>query len=172
MDILLLMSGVVYGRELELVESITAEIILTYFVKGIKGLGQMQRKTFSKSHSQPHTKEHLNPSTQHTQRTHTHIVSTMSKAGGLEIPTLDEWAKQRLTAVVTAKTQQSYDKAFDAFISQNVRITFNGKSLTRDEYKRRIRSEETFQLSSSADIRNIVEAGEFDTPDLQVSDLY
>ena len=96
----------------------------------------------------------------------------MSKAGGVEIPTLDEWAKQRLTAVVTAKTQQSYDKAFDAFISQNVRITFNGKSLTRDEYKRRIRSEETFQLSSSADIRNIVEAGKFDTPDLQVSDLY
>ena len=171
MDILLLLSGVVYRRELELLESMTSEIVLTYFVKGIKGLGQTQR-TFSKSHSQPHTKEHLDLNTQHTQRTHTHIVSTMSKAGGLEIPTLDEWAKQRLTAVVTAKTQQSYDKAFDAFISQNVRITFNGKSLTRDEYKRRIRSEETFQLSSSADIRNIVEAGKFDTPDLQVSDLY
>ena len=49
MGILLLMSGVVYGRELELLESMTSEIILTYFVKGIKGLGQIQRKTSQKA---------------------------------------------------------------------------------------------------------------------------
>ena len=33
MDILLLMSGVVYGRELELLESVTREIILTYLLR-------------------------------------------------------------------------------------------------------------------------------------------
>ncbi|TFK79648.1 hypothetical protein K466DRAFT_505223, partial [Polyporus arcularius HHB13444] len=45
------------------------------------------------------------------------------------------WVQQHITAVYGAKTADDFATAFDAFISQDVTIKVNGKSMSRDQYK-------------------------------------
>ena len=54
---------------------------------------------------------------------------------------LPDWVKQHIQEIYTAKTPEDFDTAFDAFIAPNARIQFNGKPISREEYKKTIRSE-------------------------------
>lgn len=51
-------------------------------------------------------------------------------------PTLPVWASSRLNALLTSKTSDRFDRIFEATFAQNVDVVVNGKSLTRDEYKK------------------------------------
>ncbi|RPD53646.1 hypothetical protein L227DRAFT_383620 [Lentinus tigrinus ALCF2SS1-6] len=55
--------------------------------------------------------------------------------------TLDSWVQQHITTLYSAKTADDFNTAFDAFISNNVTIKVNGKSMTRDQYKTLIMGE-------------------------------
>ena len=57
------------------------------------------------------------------------------------LPPLDTWAKQHLTSLITAKSAQDFDEAFDNFIGKNVKVTFNGSPLSRDQYKKQLQGE-------------------------------
>ncbi|KAI6024772.1 hypothetical protein BKA83DRAFT_4251937 [Pisolithus microcarpus] len=51
-------------------------------------------------------------------------------------PTLPVWASSRLNALLTSKTSDRFDRIFEATFARNVVVVVNGKSLTRDEYKK------------------------------------
>lgn len=50
--------------------------------------------------------------------------------------TLPVWASSRLNALLTSKTSDRFDRIFEATFARNVVVVVNGKSLTRDEYKK------------------------------------
>lgn len=84
------------------------------------------------------------------------------------LPPLDTWAKEHLTALITAKTQQDFDQAFDNFISQNVKVTFNGSPLTRDQYKTQLQGERFLEAGVTINIDNLVLAPQLNTQATQV----
>ncbi|KAI6108082.1 hypothetical protein F5141DRAFT_1005177 [Pisolithus sp. B1] len=52
------------------------------------------------------------------------------------VPPLPVWASSRLNSLLKSKTSDRFDRIFDATFAQNVDVVLNGKSLTRDEYKK------------------------------------
>ncbi|KAJ7166614.1 hypothetical protein C8R46DRAFT_1350937 [Mycena filopes] len=57
------------------------------------------------------------------------------------LPPLKTWAQNHLSSIIKATTATSFDSAFDAFLSKHVAITVNGKSVSRDEYKKKLQGE-------------------------------
>ncbi|KAJ3775012.1 hypothetical protein FB446DRAFT_726888 [Lentinula raphanica] len=60
------------------------------------------------------------------------------------LPQLAPWAESHLKAITQATTQQTFDEAFDAFVTKDeahLEITLNGAKVTRAEYKARLRGE-------------------------------
>lgn len=84
------------------------------------------------------------------------------------LPPLDTWAKQHLTALITAKTGQDFDQAFDNFIAKNVKVTFNGAPLTRDQYKQQLQGERLLEADATINIENVVIAPQLNTQATQV----
>ncbi|KAL5478665.1 hypothetical protein ACEPAI_1942 [Sanghuangporus weigelae] len=71
---------------------------------------------------------------------------------------LSNWAKQNLTALVTAESNDDFDTAFDQLISKHVKkIVFNDRELTRAEYKQRLLKERVNFLGATINIHDIVE---------------
>ncbi|KAI6102414.1 hypothetical protein EDD17DRAFT_1467051 [Pisolithus thermaeus] len=52
------------------------------------------------------------------------------------VPSLPVWASSRLNSLLKSKTTDRFNRIFDATFAQNVDVVVNGKSLTRDEYKK------------------------------------
>ena len=88
----------------------------------------------------------------------------------IALPPLDIWAKERLTALIQAKTQADFNAAFDSFIANDARIIFNGAKLSRDEYKKQLQGERVLEASATVDITDTVVAPVFksETKDTQV----
>lgn len=84
------------------------------------------------------------------------------------LPPLDTWAKEHLTALITAKTGQDFDQAFDDFIAKNVKVTFNGAPLTRDQYKQQLQGERLLEADATINIENVVIAPQLNTQATQV----
>ena len=57
------------------------------------------------------------------------------------LPTLTAWASSRLTSVLTAKTQDAFNTAFDNTFAASCTFVFNGQSLSRDAYKAQLREQ-------------------------------
>ncbi|KAK7460458.1 hypothetical protein VKT23_009179 [Stygiomarasmius scandens] len=57
------------------------------------------------------------------------------------LPQLGPWAQNHIRSIVQATKQEDFDAAFDAFVAQDVEVTFNGEKISRDEYKRRLQTE-------------------------------
>ena len=75
------------------------------------------------------------------------------------LPPLNTWAKQHLTSLITATTQADFDSAFDNFIAKDVKsITFNGTSLTRDQYKKQLQGERFLERSATVNVLNEIQA--------------
>lgn len=53
----------------------------------------------------------------------------------LVLPTLTAFTSSRLTAILTAKTAADFNTAFDALFASNVNIIYNGKQVSRDQYR-------------------------------------
>jgi len=87
------------------------------------------------------------------------------------LPPLDTWAKEHLTALITAKTGQDFNQAFDNFIAKNVKVTFNGAPLTRDQYKKQLQGERLLEADATINIENVVIAPQLNTQATQSSGL-
>jgi hypothetical protein len=57
------------------------------------------------------------------------------------LPPLRSWAEQHLSSIIKATTSAAFDAAFDGFLSQNAKITVNGKHVSRDEYKSQLKGQ-------------------------------
>ena len=61
----------------------------------------------------------------------------MSSGLGPELPPVDAWAKERLTALVKAKSQEEFDQSFDQFIAKDAHnIIYNGEMKSREDQDR------------------------------------
>ncbi len=63
-------------------------------------------------------------------------------------PSLASWAQQRLTALLESTSQESFDAAFDGLIAEEVTITVNGNSVTRDEYKKFLKGDKALEVAA------------------------
>ncbi|KAF9265112.1 hypothetical protein L218DRAFT_998087 [Marasmius fiardii PR-910] len=58
------------------------------------------------------------------------------------LPPAATWARQHLSSLIQATSQETFNSAFDSFISRDVKeITLNGTRISRDEYKEKFRSQ-------------------------------
>jgi len=48
---------------------------------------------------------------------------------------LKSWAQSHISAILQATTKSAFDSAFDAFLAKDVKVTLNGKAISRDAYK-------------------------------------
>lgn len=63
----------------------------------------------------------------------------MSNPGGPIILTLESYVEQNLTLILKASSEDAFNTAFDNFYSKELKdITFNGKKISRDQYKKQI----------------------------------
>ena len=89
-------------------------------------------------------------------------------SSAIALPDLEAWAQQHLTALIQANTQNDFDTAFDNFIAKHVKITFNGVSLTRDQYKQQLQGERLLERNAVISILNSVEAPKLKTDATEV----
>lgn len=66
------------------------------------------------------------------------------------LPPLTDWAEGHLSAILKATTEAHFDSAFDAFISNHVNITVNGKPLSREQYKQQLLGESAVNKQSAS----------------------
>ena len=69
---------------------------------------------------------------------------------------LPDWVQQHHTTLYAAKTDDDFNRAFDAFVATNARITLNGKAISRDEYKKTIRGETQSETSATVTFNDVV----------------
>ena len=69
---------------------------------------------------------------------------------------LPDWVQQNIQQIYTAKTPQDFDTAFEAFIATNARIQFNGKHISREQYKTTIRGEIFDEAGASVTFNSVV----------------
>ena len=82
---------------------------------------------------------------------------------------LDTWAEQHLTTILTAQSQSNFTTAFDDFISNDVSITYNGVGITREDYRQQLLGGISPESLAVMDILNVVKAAEFSQKTSQVS---
>ncbi|KAI5117081.1 hypothetical protein M0805_009485 [Coniferiporia weirii] len=92
-------------------------------------------------------------------------------SSAIVLPPLKTWAQQRLTALITAKTQTDFNQAFDNFVSKNVQVVFNGAPLTRDQYKQQLQGERILESGATVNVLNAVQAAQLNTQATQNSGL-
>ncbi|GJE93021.1 hypothetical protein PsYK624_091800 [Phanerochaete sordida] len=76
---------------------------------------------------------------------------------GPVILTLGSWAEQHMREMMTAKTQSSFEDAFDAMVAPSATITVNGKHMTREQYKKMLWKEEANEANATITFRDMVE---------------
>lgn len=69
---------------------------------------------------------------------------------------LPDWVQQHITTLYNAKTADDFNTAFDAFISHHVSIKVNGKSMSRDQYKKLIMGEITNDVSADVSFSGVI----------------
>ncbi|KAF7306231.1 hypothetical protein MIND_00413700 [Mycena indigotica] len=57
------------------------------------------------------------------------------------LPGLQAWAEQHLSAILKATTADDFDTAFESFVAKHATIAVNGKSVSREEYKKQLQGE-------------------------------
>ncbi|CDO69935.1 hypothetical protein BN946_scf184836.g9 [Trametes cinnabarina] len=72
------------------------------------------------------------------------------------LPQLPEWVQQHVKALYSAKTAETFNQAFDSFISQQASIRVNGQNVERDEYKKMIQGEITGDVGSDVTFNSVV----------------
>ena len=84
-------------------------------------------------------------------------VTIVHMSVNIVLPSLTNWAQQHLTTLFQTTNQDDFNAAFDAFISKHVKITVNGKSLTRDEYKQQLQAEKFEESGAQINFLGTVE---------------
>lgn len=84
------------------------------------------------------------------QPSHT-IMSSIVLGPGPEIPPLTAFVQLGLTAIYEAASLDDFNSAFDSVFAKSLTdITFNGETLTRDQYKSKLRSQQPLATPASS----------------------
>jgi len=79
-------------------------------------------------------------------------------ASNIVLPSLSSWAQSHITALIQS-TGSAFDKAFDAFLAENVEvIVVNGEKLTKDQYKQHLQSAKALEEGAEIKYLGTVEA--------------
>ncbi|KAJ7657812.1 hypothetical protein DFH06DRAFT_1327869 [Mycena polygramma] len=78
-------------------------------------------------------------------------------ASHIVLPPLKTWAEQHLSSIIKATSTTAFDSAFDGFLSKNASITVNGKSVSRDEYKKQLQGEGFDEAGAIVQFKDAVE---------------
>ena len=65
---------------------------------------------------------------------------------------LPDWVQQHVRALYTAKSQDAFDRAFDAFVARDARIQLNGAPVSREQYKKTIQGESQGPFAAGATV--------------------
>ena len=84
----------------------------------------------------------------------------MSAAQNINTATLPDWVQQHVRALYTAKSQDAFDRAFDAFVARDARIQLNGAPVSREQYKKTLRGEGPgrFEKGATVEFERVVYA--------------
>ena len=80
----------------------------------------------------------------------------MSTTQNVNLPVLPDWVQQHLRTLYGAQTDADFDTAFDAFVAPHARITLNGGTVSRAEYKKTIRGETQGEASATVTFNGVV----------------
>ncbi|KZT05063.1 uncharacterized protein LAESUDRAFT_715119 [Laetiporus sulphureus 93-53] len=83
-------------------------------------------------------------------------MSVLLGPGPVIIP-LSAWAEDSISAIYKASSQSAFDSAFDEFLHKDAQITFNGKQLTRDQYREQLLEERVLEQSADISFTGAVE---------------
>ena len=93
-------------------------------------------------------------------------------ASNIVLLPLSKWAQQHITTIYQAVEATNFDSAFDAFISKDVKVTFNGNPITRDQYKQDIKGEKFAETSAQVQFIGTVEVPDDEDQPVLVSISY
>lgn len=79
----------------------------------------------------------------------------MSEA--IVLPTLTQWTKNHLTAIIQAKSASALNATLDAFLFKDAAITVNGRHITRAEFTTLLRAEKLEETTASISFAGAVE---------------
>lgn len=86
--------------------------------------------------------------------------------------TLGNWLETRLTALIQAKDEDSFDAAFDTLYSPKLStVTYNGKSIAKEDYKEQLKIIYVTgaKLSAEVTFQDVVEVPNETTDETKVS---
>ncbi|KIN93428.1 hypothetical protein M404DRAFT_1008950, partial [Pisolithus tinctorius Marx 270] len=66
---------------------------------------------------------------------------------------LPVWTSSRLNSLLRSETTDSFNRIFDATFAQDLEVVLNGKTLTRDEYKKVLLAQSEAGSSGTTDVR-------------------
>ncbi|EKM52787.1 uncharacterized protein PHACADRAFT_211999 [Phanerochaete carnosa HHB-10118-sp] len=76
---------------------------------------------------------------------------------GPVVLTLGSWAQQHMQEMMTAKSKDNFDKAFDAMVAPQATVTVNGQHMTREQYRKMMWNDEANEATGSITFRATVE---------------
>ena len=74
------------------------------------------------------------------------------------LPPLKAWAEGHLNALITAKSPDDFNQAFDNFFAKDIKIIFNGVPQTRDQYKEKLQQERFDEQGAVVKVLNSLQA--------------
>ncbi|KAG1744157.1 uncharacterized protein EDB91DRAFT_1247034 [Suillus paluster] len=78
------------------------------------------------------------------------------------LPTLTAFTSSHLTAILTAKTQANFTTAFDALFAHKLNVFYNGKQVSREEFKAQLLSQSSAAPEERA--ANVTVQGQLEVP--------
>jgi hypothetical protein len=73
------------------------------------------------------------------------------------LPTLSQWTKNHLTAIIQAKSASALNASLDAFLFKDAVITVNGRHITRVEFTTLLGTEKIDEKAASISFAGAVE---------------
>lgn len=73
------------------------------------------------------------------------------------LPSLTNWTKNHISAIIEATTQADLGAAVDGFLSESATITVNGASVSRDQYKNILEREKFLETAATVAFSGEVE---------------
>jgi hypothetical protein len=77
------------------------------------------------------------------------------------------WARSKLSDLFNANSDEELDRAFDAFVAEDVQVTVNGENLSREKYKEQMERVAPLGGAMTKEIRFDAEVEEQAEPDIE-----
>ena len=87
------------------------------------------------------------------------------------LPDLTTWAERCMTSLYKDTKDRDFNADFDATFAQDADITFNGRSMTREQYKKELQGEKFAETHAQVAFSGSVQAPIERIPGAEVCDL-